>query len=165
MFVCVPTSAQFYHTCGFMFPPPQPRHSTVPSPQASPINRTHLPSVSSPCLELLISTHLLPICIIFVISRMLHKWIHIPRRAVFTEPYSLEIHPSCCVYQSMVDPFTLLSKYSVAWMYHSLFWINYFWVVSILWLLQIRLLWTFVNRFYMNIYFHFSGANAQECKG
>lgn len=61
------------------------------------------------------------------------------RRAVFTQHNSLQIHPSCCMYQQLVPLHCCIILYGMdvpqSVFIHPL---KDFWVVSILWLLQIR---------------------------
>lgn len=149
------------------------RHSPVLNSSITSISR-YSSATTSPFLQppALVSNpwHLqvFPISLIFVISRMCHKETHTVTswdRLFFSQHNSLEIYSFKLLCVSIVGSFSLPSN--ISWcgcttVCLTLRPLKDFWAVSILWLLQIKLLWTFVHRFCINISFYFSQINAQE---
>lgn len=78
--------------------------------------------------------------------------------ASFIQHYVLELHVSCTI----VCTFLTAEYYSMVWMYNRRQ-MQDSWVVSSFGLSKIKLPWAFVNRCCVNLSFHFSGINSQEC--
>ena len=150
--VCVFGCIQLYHMCRFMYLPPWSRYRTIPSSQGLLMlfcNHTHL---------------LLPIpstliCSLFFISKILSFqkcYINGIIQSVTFSDWLLslhkyrEIHSGDCVCQQ----FALFIAEQCGMMYHNLFnhdLLRDIWTVSSFWLFWIKLLWTFVYRFFISL--------------